>query len=95
MWKKDWHHSGTRMQQPSKRELTHGELARRLAAEGIVLLKNEGLLPFEPSASIALLGSGADHTVKGGIGSGDVNNRENVSIYQGFKDAGISVTRKV
>lgn len=94
MWKKDWHHSGTRMQQPSKRELTHGELARRLAAEGIVLLKNEGLLPFEPSASIALLGSGADHTVKGGIGSGDVNNRENVSIYQGFKDAGISVTSR-
>lgn len=94
MGKKDWHHSGTRMQQPSKRELTHGELARRLAAEGIVMLKNEGLLPFEPSASIALLGSGADHTVKGGIGSGDVNNRENVSIYQGFKDAGRSVTSR-
>lgn len=91
---KDWVHSGTRMQQPSKRELAHGALARHLAAEGIVLLKNEGLLPLNPSDFIALLGSGADKTVKGGIGSGDVNNRENVSIYQGFKDTGISVTSR-
>lgn len=92
MVKIKWSHSGTQMQQPSKRELTHGALARRMAAEGIVLLKNDGMLPFEPSTSIALLGSGAQKTVKGGIGSGDVNNRENISIYQGFKDAGISVT---
>ena len=94
MGKRNWSHSGTRMQQPSKRELAHAALARRVAAKGIVLLKNEGLLPFETSASIALLGSGADKTVKGGIGSGDVNNRENISIYQGFKDAGISVTSR-
>lgn len=85
-------HSGTLNPQPSKRELAHGRLARKMAAEGIVLLKNEGILPLNPSAPVALLGSGADKTVKGGIGSGDVNNRENISIYKGFKAAGVSVT---
>lgn len=85
-------HSGTREPQPSRRELTHSRLARELAAEGMVLLKNEGLLPLCVSASIALLGCGAEKTVKGGIGSGDVNNRENISIYQGLKEAGVSIT---
>lgn len=85
-------HSGTTTQTPSGREAAHGRLAREAAAEGIVLLKNEGLLPLETSAPVALLGGGADKTVKGGIGSGDVNNRENISIYRGFRDVGVSVT---
>lgn len=87
-------HSGTLVQKPSKRELVHGMLARETAVEGIVLLKNEGILPLEMSAPVALLGGGAGRTVKGGTGSGDVNNRENISIYRGFKDAGASVTSK-
>lgn len=87
-------HSGTLVQKPSKRELVHGLLAREAAVEGIVLLKNEGILPLEISAPVALFGGGADRTIKGGTGSGDVNNRENVSIYRGFKDAGVSVTSK-
>ena len=87
-------HSGTLVQEPSKREIVHGSLAREAAVEGIVLLKNEGILPLEISAPVALLGGGADRTVKGGTGSGDVNNRENISIYRGFRDAGVSVTSK-
>ncbi len=85
-------HSGTKEQKLSERELAHSRLARDMAAEGIVLLKNDGLLPLESSLPIALFGSGASKTVKGGIGSGDVNNRENISVYQGFKDADIRVT---
>lgn len=85
-------HSGTPIQQPSGREFAHGRLAREAAVEGMVLLKNEGILPLEKSAPVALLGGGADKTVKGGIGSGDVNSRENISIYKGFRDAGVSVT---
>lgn len=89
IWK---NHSGTLQQQPTVRELRHAEFARRAAAEGIVLLKNEALLPLKISECIALLGSGACMTVKGGIGSGDVNNRESISIYQGLKEAGITIT---
>ena len=85
-------HSGTKEQKPSKRELAHGAFARRAAAEGMVLLKNEGLLPLDSSVSIALFGGGAVRTVKGGIGSGDVNNRENISIYRGMKEADTVIT---
>lgn len=85
-------HSGTRDLQVSDREREHGRLAKRLAAEGMVLLKNEGLLPFAPSVSVALFGGGAGKTVKGGIGSGDVNNRESISLWQGLMEAGVAVT---
>lgn len=84
-------HSGTVERQPSGRERLHGELARKLASESMVLLKNEGVLPLAVSAPIALFGSGAARTVKGGTGSGDVNNRENISVYQGLKEAGVPI----
>ncbi len=85
-------HSGTKQPGLSQRELAHSVLARELAAEGFVLLKNDGLLPLKDSVSVALFGSGASQTVKGGIGSGDVNNRENRSIYQGLKESGVTIT---
>ena len=91
---KKWTHSGSLKQEPSAREEKHRKLARRAAAEGIVLLKNEGVLPLDPSAPIALFGSGAEKTVKGGIGSGDVNNRESISVYRGVKEAGAAVVNE-
>ena len=87
-----WGHSGSMDQSLSEFEIGHRILAREAAAEGIVLLKNEGVLPLSTASSIALLGSGAEKTIKGGIGSGDVNNRENISIYQGMKEAGVTIT---
>ncbi len=91
---KKWIYSGTREEQPSERELMHGKLARKAASEGIVLLKNEGILPLKKDTAAALLGYGAEKTVKGGIGSGDVNNRKNISIYQGLKEAGVKIVRE-
>ena len=85
-------YSGTLHPEISQRELEHGKLARQMASEGMVLLKNEGLLPLSTAASIALLGSGAEKTFKGGIGSGDVNNRETISIHQGMIEAGAKLT---
>ena len=85
-------HSGCLDAAPSAREQAHAALARRAAAAGIVLLRNTGILPLDPAARVALLGAGAGHTVKGGIGSGDVNNRANVSIHAGLKAAGIALT---
>ncbi len=85
-------HSGTMEERPSKREILHGKLAGKLAAEGMVLLKNEGALPLKTSAPAGLFGGGAVRTVKGGTGSGDVNNRENISVYRGLKEAGVPIT---
>lgn len=87
----DGKHSGTRKPDISSREIAHGQFARDAAAEGIVLLKNESILPFDVSVKLALLGNGAGKTVKGGTGSGDVNNRESISIYKGLKQAGVSL----
>ena len=56
--------------------------------------KNEALLPFKENEKIALLGAGAVKTVKGGIGSGDVNNRENISIYEGLKEAKVTLYKR-
>ena len=87
------HFTGTTDNTVTKRELDNRKVARRAAAEGMVLLKNEGqLLPLKEGSKVALYGVGASRTIKGGTGSGDVNERETVSIYQGMKNAGFVVT---
>ena len=71
------------------------ERARRAAAEGIVVLKNEKqVLPLPAGSEVALYGAGVSQTVKGGTGSGDVNERECVTIYQGMKDGGYVITKE-
>ena len=87
-------YSGTTDRSVTERELRNRKLARKAAAEGMVLLKNEGILPLQKNDKIALFGGGAVATVKGGTGSGDVNEREVVSIYQGLQDAGLEFTNK-
>lgn len=78
---------------PRPCEASHAALARRAAAEGIVLLKNDGqLLPLERGSKIALYGAGASKTIKGGTGSGDVNERYSVTIYEGLKNVGYPIT---
>lgn len=75
----------------SEREKKHKDIAYRAACEGIVLLENNGALPIKPG-KIALFGAGAKWTIKGGTGSGDVNERHSTSIYEGLVDAGFEIT---
>ena len=84
--------SGTTSGEVSALEIRNREAAQRAAEEGIVLLKNEGVLPFAKHAKIALFGGGADHTIKGGTGSGDVNERESISVRRGMEAAGLELT---
>ncbi len=84
---------GTTSQAVTEREMVNGVLTRRAASEGFVLLKNDDhLLPLPKGNSIGLYGAGAAKTVKGGTGSGDVNNRATVTIYEGLLNNGFSVT---
>lgn len=78
---------GATSPEESLREKEHKALARRAAAEGIVLLKNDGVLPLQ-TRKIALYGPGSRMTVKGGSGSGDVHERHSVTIEEGLKNAG-------
>ena len=67
-------------------------IARYAAAQGMVLLENNNnALPLT-NKKIALFGGGAHATVKGGVGSGNVTAPYVVSIYQGFLNAGYTVT---
>ena len=47
---------------------------------------------MKAGSKVALYGAGAGRTIKGGTGSGDVNERERVSVFQGMKNAGFQVT---
>lgn len=85
-------YSGTLSSKESERERQSRKIARRAAAEGIVLLENDGVLPLKSGAQIALYGLGARYTVKGGTGSGSVNNRSNVNIDQGLRSRGFVIT---
>ena len=40
------------------------------------------------------MGIGAEKTIKGGTGSGDVNNRQNITIYEGMEESGIRITSR-
>ena len=72
--------SGTTNPEAASWENEHRQIAREAADEGIVLLKNEDqILPLKPGSAVAVYGAGAGRTIKGGTGSGDVNERENIS----------------
>ncbi|NBG88446.1 glycoside hydrolase family 3 protein [Isachenkonia alkalipeptolytica] len=73
------------------REKKHEELSYQAALEGIVLLKNEDILPVKPG-KVALFGAGANRTIKGGSGSGEVNDRHSISIMEGLIDKGFEIT---
>jgi beta-glucosidase len=56
-----------------------------------VLLKNDGALPF-PDKRVAAYGAGIAHTIKGGTGSGEVNERRSVSILEGLRARDFEIT---
>ena len=92
MKKKIRTYSGTTDPAVSQRELENRALARKAAAEGMVLLENNGVLPLAAGSKVALYGAGACVTMKGGTGSGDVNERNRVSIREGMENAGFVIT---
>ena len=79
----------------SRRETQNMEIVRRIAAEGMVLLENNGILPLKADGrALAVYGNGVRHMVKGGTGSGDVNSRTVVNIEQGLEDTGFTISTK-
>lgn len=62
----------------------HIVLSRNVAAEGMVLLENNGLLPLKQGSTVALFGVGTLEYIKGGGGSGRVYPAYVRNIYEGF-----------
>ena len=73
-------------------EVKHNGLLRGFGAECTVLLKSNGDFPLEAPGKLALYGSGARRTIKGGTGSGEVNSRFFVTIEDGLREAGFTIT---
>lgn len=84
-------HNGSTSDTVTGLEIINRSVARKAAAAGLVLLKNDGILPLKKGSKVALFGAGATNTVKGGTGSGDVNVRDYVTIAQGMQDAGFNL----
>ena len=75
-------------------ERQHLEQLRALAPECTLFLKRSGKLPLPGPCEIALYGSGARHTVKGGTGSGEVNSRSFLNIEESLSRAGFQILTK-
>lgn len=61
------------------------------AAEGIVLLENEGTLPLDTdSETVSVFGRSQINFIKGGGGSGDVNTTVLINFVEGMAEAGIN-----
>lgn len=69
----------------------NARVTRRSAAQGMVLLKNENVLPLQAGANLALLGVTSFDMITGGTGSGDVNEAYIVSLEEGLKNAGFTI----
>ena len=75
-------------------ETDHLAAVRALAPECMVLLRSDGAFPLAEPGAIALFGSGARHTIKGGTGSGDVNSRHVTTIEEGLETAGFTIATR-
>jgi beta-glucosidase len=69
----------------------HARITRESASEGMVLLKNEQVLPLKGSEKIALFGVSSFEFIAGGTGSGDVNEAYTVSLQEGLINAGFDM----
>ena len=73
----------------------HAALARRVAGESVVLLRNEAALPLKGTEKVALYGVSSVDFVAGGTGSGDVNKAYVVNMVEGMQNAGFTLDKSL
>lgn len=73
----------------------HAKVTRQSAVEGMVLLENNGVLPFQNTKNVAVYGVTSYRFIAGGTGSGNVNRAYTVSLLDGLKNAGYEIDKTV
>ena len=74
----------------------HAAVTRQSAAEGMVLMKNEEALPFKENIkNVALYGCTSYDFIAGGTGSGNVNHAYVVSLLDGLKNGGYTISEEM
>lgn len=74
----------------------HALVTRNSAVEGMVLLKNNGVLPLKKDIrNIAVYGATSYRIISGGTGSGDVNSAYTVSLIEGLRNNGYQVDNDI
>ena len=82
--------------EPGHPDLAPGaEAARKVAAEGSVLLENKGMLPLPEGGSAALFGVRSYDLITTGTGSGYVKPPHISQIYSSFKDGGVKTDEEL
>lgn len=69
----------------------HADLAREAAAQSAVLLKNDGVLPLNPDAKVAVIGAFARMLRYQGSGSSRINPKIIDNIWYRFEQRGVAV----
>ena len=69
-------------------------LAREMAQEGIVLLKNQGLLPLKPQ-KLAVFGRSCLDSVQGGFGSGASRGGKEITLCDALREAGFETAENI
>ena len=73
----------------------HAKLVRKAAAEGLVLLENNGVLPLKGIKKVALYGVGSYDFIAGGTGSGNVNKKYVRNVAEGLRVNGFEVNEGI
>jgi beta-glucosidase len=74
----------------------HATVTRQSAAEGMVLMKNSEVLPFNKNIkNVALYGCTSYDFIAGGTGSGNVNHAYVVSLVDGLKNGGYIISEEL
>ena len=68
------------------------QIMRDNAAECTLFLNKNDEFPIKEPCNVLLIGSGARNTIKGGLGSGDVESRYYTTCEDGLKQAGFTIT---
>ena len=70
----------------------HAQITRQSSTEGMVLLKNDGVLPIRNLKTVALFGVNSYDFMSGGLGSGAVNVPYVVDMVEGLRNVGVKTT---